>query len=140
MQIVTNGAHHHLAGVETHPHLHADAMATARLLGIRPHGVLHGQGGIAGPHRMVLMGNRRPKQGHDAVAHDLVDGAFIAVHGGHHALEHGVEKLAGLFGVAVGQQLHRALQVGKQHRDLFALAFEGGLGGEDFLGQIWLGV
>jgi hypothetical protein len=53
---------------------------------------------------------------------------------GNHALQHRVEELPRLLGIAVGQQLHGALQVGKQHRDLLAFAFEGGLGGEDFLG------
>src|SRR5262245_19164012 len=28
---------------------------------------------------MILVGNRRPEQGHDSVTHDLVDGALIAV-------------------------------------------------------------
>ena len=37
----------------------------------------------------------------------------------------GIEELARLLGVAVGQQLRGALEVGKQHRDLLALAFQG---------------
>ena len=64
---------------------------------------------------------------------------FVAVHRRHHALEHGVEELAGLFGVAVGQQLHRALQVGEQHGDLLALAFEGASEVRIFSAR-WLGV
>jgi hypothetical protein len=56
------------------------------------------------------------------------------VDGLHHPLEDGIEELPGLLGVAVGQQLHRALEIGEEHRHLLALAFEGGLGGEDFLG------
>ena len=86
------------------------------------------------------MRDRRAKQRHDAIAHHLVDGALVAVHGLHHAFEHRVEELAGLLGVAVGQQLHRALQVGKEHGHLLALAFEGSLGGEDLLGQMARGV
>ena len=89
---------------------------------------------------MILMGDRRPEQRHDAIAHDLVDGALVAVHGVHHAFEHGVEELPGLLGIAVGQQLHRALQIGKEHRDLLALAFQGTAGGEDLLGQVWRGI
>jgi hypothetical protein len=58
----------------------------------------------------------------------------------HHAFEHWVKNRLRLFGVAVGQQLHRAFQIGKQHRDLLALAFERRLGGEDFLGQILRGI
>jgi hypothetical protein len=36
-----------------------------------------------------------------------------------------IENLARLLGIAVGQQLHRALEIGEQHGDLFALALEG---------------
>ena len=80
---------------------------------------------------MILVGERRAEQRHDAVAHHLVDGALVAVDRLHHALEHRVEERARLLGVAVGEQLHRALEVGEQHRDLLALAFERALGGED---------
>jgi hypothetical protein len=44
------------------------------------------------------------------------------VDGLHHAFEHGIEKLARLLGIAVGEQLHRALEVGEQNGDLLALA------------------
>jgi hypothetical protein len=47
-----------------------------------------------------------------------------------------LEELAGFFRLAGGRQLHRPFRIGKQHGDLLALVFEGGLGGEDFLGQI----
>jgi hypothetical protein len=93
------------------------------------------------------MGDRGSKQGHNAIAHDLVHGPFVTVHRRHHALQHRVEELASLLGVAVGQQLHRALEIGKQHRDLLALALEGCAGGNDLLGQAaggvierWLGI
>ena len=85
---------------------------------------------------MVLVGQRRAEERHDPVAHDLVDGALVAVDGLHHPLEDRVEELPRLLGVAVGQQLHRALQVGEEDRDLLALAFQGGLGGEDLLGEV----
>ena len=75
---------------------------------------------------MVLVGERRAEQRHDAVAHHLVDRALVAVDGLHHPLEDGIEELARLLGVAVGQELHRALEVGEEHGDLLALAFEGG--------------
>ena len=108
--------------------------------GILLHGGLHAQGCIAGPYRMVLMRQRRAKQRHDAVAHDLVDRALIAMHGIHHPLQHRIKELAGLLGVAVSEEFHRALQVGKQHRDLLALAFQGTSGRQDLLGQIGWGV
>ena len=136
VEIVANGPHHHLPGVESDPDLHLDTMHAAHLVAVAVDGLLHGQRRIAGPHGVVFMRNRRPKQGHNAIAHDLVDGAFVAVHGRHHALQHWVEELARLLRVAVGQQLHGAFEIGKEHRDLLAFAFEGSCGGENFLRQV----
>ena len=85
---------------------------------------------------MVLVRQRCTEERHDPVAHDLVHRALIAVDGLHHALQHRIEDLARLLGIAVGEQLHRALEVGEEHRDLLALAFQGGLGGEDLLGEV----
>src|SRR5262249_45533096 len=82
----------------------------------------------------------RAEQRHDAVAHHLVDGALVPVDRLHHVLEDGIEELARLLGVTVGEQLHRTFQVGKQNRDVLALAFEGGLGGEDALREMFRGV
>jgi hypothetical protein len=89
---------------------------------------------------MIFMRDRRPKKSHDAVPHDLIHGALVLMDCGNHALQHRVEELPRLLGIAVGQQLHGALQVGKQHGDLLAFTFEGSLGGEDFLGQIPRGI
>jgi len=66
--------------------------------------------------------------------------ALVAVDGIHHPLEHGVEELSCLLGVAVGEQLHRALEVGEEHGDLLVLAFQGRLGGEDLLGEVLRGI
>jgi hypothetical protein len=126
----------HLAGVEPNADLHVEPLALAQLRGIVADGVLHVQGGIARPHGMIFMGERRAEQGHDAVAHHLVDDPLVAVHRRHHALQHRVEELPRLLGVAVGQQLHRALQIGEEDCHVLALAFKGGPGGEDFLGQM----
>jgi hypothetical protein len=97
----------------------------AHLLGVATHGFLHGQGGVAGAHGVVLMRHRRSKQCHDAVAHDLIHRALIAVHSRHQALEHRIQDVPRLFGVAVGEQFHRALEVGEQYRDLLAFALQG---------------
>jgi hypothetical protein len=89
---------------------------------------------------MVLVGDRRPEQGHDAITHDLVDRALIAMHRRHQALQDRIEELAGLLGVAIRQQLHRALQVRKENRHLLALPFKRSLGLEDLLGEVDRGV
>jgi hypothetical protein len=44
-----------------------------------------------------------------------------------------------LLEIAVGKQLHRPFQVSEEHGDLIALGFEGGLGGEDLLGEVFSG-
>ena len=89
---------------------------------------------------MVLVGQRRAEERHDAVAHDLVDGALVAVDRLHHPLEHRVQELPRFLGVPVGQELHRALEVGQQDRHLLALALEGTLRGEDLLSEVPGGV
>ena len=48
-----------------------------------------------------------------------------AVDGRHHALQHRVKERASLCWVTVGQECHGALEVGEQHGDLLALAFQG---------------
>jgi hypothetical protein len=58
----------------------------------------------------------------------------------YHTFEHGIEELPSVLGIAVGEEFHGPLQVGEQHRDLFALALEGALGGEDLLGEMLRGV
>ena len=136
VQIAADGAHHHLAAVQADPDLHRHTLGALHLGGILLHRRLHGEGGVAGPHGVVFVGNGGAEQRHDAIAHDLVDGTLVAMHRGHHAFEHRVEELAGLLGVTVGQQGHGAFEVGKQHGDVLALAFQGAAGGEDFLGQI----
>src|SRR5439155_910380 len=66
----------------------------------------------------------------------LVHGAFVAVDGVHHPLEHGVEDLARLLGIAIGQKLHRALEVGEEHGDLLPFAFQRLARGEALLGEM----
>ena len=114
--------------------------ARRTLLGVLLDRVLHPERRVAGAHGVVLVGERRAEERHDPVAHDLVDGALVAVDGLHHPLEDRVEELARLLGVTVGEQLHRALEVGEEDRDLLALALQGGLRGEDLLGEVLRGV
>src|SRR5215471_2134604 len=54
----------------------------------------------------------------------------------HHPLKHGVEEASRVFGIAVCEQLHGALDIREEHRELLALAFERRLRREDFLCQV----
>src|SRR4029453_10901242 len=54
----------------------------------------------------------------------------------HHALEDRVEETPRFLGIAIGQQLHRALQVGKEDGHLLALTFQSASRADDLLGQV----
>jgi hypothetical protein len=84
VQIAADGPYHHLAAIQPDPDIDGHAFGALHLGGILLHRRLHGQGGIAGAHRVVFMGDGGAEQGHNAVAHDLVDGALIAVDRVHH--------------------------------------------------------
>jgi hypothetical protein len=111
-------------GIQPDADLWLDAVRAAHLLAVAANGGLHVERGVAGAHGVVLVGDGRAEQRHDAVAHHLVDGPFVPVDRVHHPLEHRVEQLARLLRVAVGEQFHRALEVREQDRDLLALTFE----------------
>ena len=55
--------------------------------------LLHHQGGITGAHGVIFVGHRRTKQGHNAIAQDLIHRALKAVHGVHHVAEGGIEEV-----------------------------------------------
>jgi hypothetical protein len=103
-------------------------MRPAHLLGIVLHGGLHDQRRITGAHGVVFMRHRGADERHDAIAQHLGHGAFVAVHGRHHDVQRRVPELAGLFGIETLDQLGGALEVGKAHRHLLALAFQGATG------------
>ena len=81
-----------------------------------------------------------PEQGHDPVARVLVDRALETVHLGGDPLEAAIDEVVHDLGVELLGQRGEARHVSKEHRHLFALAFQGTAGGEDFLGQIGWGV
>ena len=140
MQVVANRPHHDFPRVEPDAHLHLQTVGAAHLLRIAPHRRLHGQASVTGPHGVIFVRHWRPEEGHDAIAQHLVHRPLKAVHGVHHALQRRIEECLGGFRVEIADQLRGAFEVGKQHGDLFALAFQGTSGGEDLLDQIGWGV
>ncbi len=81
---------------------------------------------MARPHGVVLPGDRRTEERHDPVAHDLVHRAAVLLDGLAHVLEDRIEELARFLGIAVGDELHRALEVREQDGHELALAFQRG--------------
>lgn len=97
---------------------------------------LHAQGRTYRPLGMVLMGNGGPKQRHDAVAQELIDRPFVALHLSQHQLEGLVHQVVDLFGVEFFGDRGEPGDIGEQDRHLFAFAFERRPGGENFLGEV----
>src|SRR5262245_34588450 len=140
VQVTADGAHDHLAGIEPYANLHGCAAPALDLVHINVDPPLHPDRRIAGADGVVLVSDRCPEQRHDAVAHDLVDSALVVMDRLHHPLKHWIEQLPPLLGIAVSQELHRALEVGEEDRHLLALALQCALGGEDPLGEMLGGV
>ena len=82
------------------------------------------------------MRHGRAEERHDPVAHDLVHRARVAVDGFHHGLEHRIENPPRVLGIALGEHLHGALEIGEHHGDLLALALELAPTADDPLGQV----
>ena len=106
VEVAANGADDDLARIEPDPDLHVYAMGAARLFGISLDRFLHPQSRIARAHRVVFVRHGSAEERHDAVTHDLVHQAFVAVDGLHHVLEHRVKNLASLLGISIGEQFH----------------------------------
>ena len=64
---------------------------------------LHPERRVARAYGVVLEGERRAEERHDAIAHHLVHGALVAVDSLHHPLEHRIHQLPSLLGITVGE-------------------------------------
>src|SRR5262245_29374284 len=86
--------------------------------------------------RMIFVSNGRTEQRHDAVACVLVDRPFEAVDALGEDREEAVHDPVPFLRVDLFGEIHRALHVGEENRDLLTLAFEGTAGGEDLFGEV----
>ena len=105
-EIISDRGHHDLAGVDSHAHGDRQCMQSLNLDCILRDSVLHPQARVTGAHGMILVGDRRAEQSHDAVAHHPVDHAFVVMNGLQHALKNGIEDPLRLLRIAVRDQLH----------------------------------
>jgi len=71
---------------------------------------------------MVFMSDRRAQQCEHAAAGEVHDIAVISVYRVDHKAQCGINNRARLLRVEVFNQFHRALDVGEQRRDRYALA------------------
>src|SRR5262249_46379453 len=130
-------ANDHLAGVEAQAGGEAHAMLTFHFSRVASDLLAQLQRRIAGALGVIFMSNRGAEQGHDTVASVLVHRALQAMHTVGENREETIENLMPLFGIKLLGQLHRALHIGEQYGDLFALAFKRGLRLQDFLGEVF---
>src|SRR6266850_4510082 len=140
VEIGADRANDHLARVQTYADPDRDAVLPSHSLGVPGHGLLHAESGITSSYRVVLERERRAEQRHDPVPHHLIDRALVAVDGLHHAFEDGIEQLARLLGVTVGEQFHRTLEIREEDGHLLALAFHRDPRGKDLLGDVFGGI
>jgi hypothetical protein len=82
------------------------------------------------------VGNGGAEEGHDAVAQELVDRAFVAVHLTQYQLEGPGHELMHLFGVESFGNGGEPGNVSEQDRHLLAFAGKSRPGGENFLGEV----
>jgi hypothetical protein len=85
-QVAPDRADHHLAAIEPDPDVEGHPLGALDLGGILLDRGLHRERRVARPHGMVRMGDGRAEQRHNAVPHDLVHGALVAMDRRHHAL------------------------------------------------------
>jgi hypothetical protein len=85
---------------------------------------------------MVLVGDRRTEDRHDAVTEDLIHRALVSMHGIDHDLLQRVEYRTDRLGVEVLHQVGRTLDVGKEDGDLLAFALDRSACAQDLLGEL----
>jgi hypothetical protein len=140
-QIVVDRSDHNFTRVEADPKPDRPRrIVRGALRSPAPYRVLHVERGATRPERMVLMGDRRAEDGHDPIAQHLVHGALIGMHGIDHDLLERIEQPAGLLRIQVPDELGRALDVGEQDGDLFALSLDRGARLQDLLGERGRGI
>ena len=140
VQIIGDRADDHLPRIESNADLYWHAMRPLNLIAVAHHRLLHPECGVAGTDGVVLVGEGRAEEGHDAVAHHLIHCAFVAMHRFHHQLQDRIENLPRLFRVAVGHQFHRPPEVGEEDGHLLPFAFERRLRRQDAFGEVLWGV
>src|SRR4030095_14745097 len=139
-QVVADGAHHDLAGVEAHAHREAQPAFDAQRVAVAAQLLAQVERRVAGALGGILERERRAEQRNDAVAVVLVHRTLEAVHAvGEHG-EEAVHQAVPLFRIELLGELHRALYVGEQHSHLFALADQCMARAEDLLGDVARGI
>ena len=126
--------------IEALAHLERQGALALQFTAIVLEGALDAERGAHRPLRMVLVSDRRAEERHDAVAEELIHRAFVPMDLGQHELERARHERVHVLRVESGGERGEAGDIHEQNGDLLTLALEGGLGGEDALGEMLGGV
>ena len=136
-KIAADGADNYLTRIQAHADLDGNTLVSTYAFSVTFHRLLHSERGIAGANGVVFVSKRRTEQRHDAVAHDLVYCALVAMNSFHHELDYGIEELPCLFRVTVSKQFHGSLEISEKNSHLFSLTLERTFRRQDLLGQMF---
>ena len=139
-QVVADLADHDLARVQPDPHAEVEPAFDAQFVRVVPHLIPQPECRVARPLGVVLVRDRSTEERHDPVTGVLVDRALEAVHAVGQDREEALQDRVPDLRVQSLGELHRALHVGEQHRDLLALPLESGPRLEDLVGEVLGGV
>src|SRR5215510_8688217 len=92
LEVAPDGTHHHFTRVHANSNLYRNSLSLLNACGILFHRFLHSERSVTGAHRVVLMRQRRAKERHYSITHDLIDSSLIAVHRLHHVFEDWVKE------------------------------------------------
>jgi hypothetical protein len=135
-QVVADRPDHDESGIEPHPH--AERHGLARLERQRPvgHGAGNSEGGERGAPGMVLVGDGRAEERHEAVAQELVHRAFVAVHLRQGELEEAAQEVVHQVGAEALGEGGGAHEIAEEHGHRLALALQHRVRGEDLVGEV----
>ncbi len=101
-QVVADAPDDDGSGIDPDAQRELEPAGAPQRLRVLANRVLDGEARRDGPDAMILVRDRRPEQGHDAVARELVDGAFVPMDRFHDAREAAVHDRVQLFGIEPG--------------------------------------
>ena len=110
----SGAARHHLTAGDPNVRLERRLQLVAELA----HGLMDVAGGADRPFRVVAVGDRRPKDGHDVVADMLVDSAAIALYHPVDGLEKARQEIVNFFRISFVRKFGEAGEIGEQDCDL----------------------
>ena len=145
VQVVTDVAGHHQTGIQSDPHLKIrHAVFRAQFLAILIDLLENIERCIDRTRGIVFVGDRRAEESQHAVAQELRDRAFVAIDRFAHPAVRARNDLAPIFRVEFFGECGGSDNVGKEHRNLFALADDFAAGTRrvefrlEFLGNVLL--